>query len=65
MITPIGSGGESRVDIYTPHLNKVCSLDFSSEDGEHGYAVAKAGWTADENFFVFSLENSRGTCPVA
>jgi|HubBroStandDraft_4_1064222.scaffolds.fasta_scaffold04583_3 hypothetical protein len=33
VITPIGSSSESRVDIYTPHLEKVCSLDFSSEDG--------------------------------
>ena len=63
VITPVGSSGESQIDIYTPHLDKVCSLDFSSEDGEHGYAVAKAGWTADDNFFVFSLENSGGHAP--
>ena len=63
VITPAGSGRESRVDIYTPRLDKVCSLDYSSEDGEHGYFVAKAAWTADENFFVFSLENSGGHSP--
>ena len=63
MITPVGPSSESRVDIYTSHLDKVCSLDFASEDGEHGYVVAKAGWTADENFFVFSLENSGGHAP--
>ena len=63
VISPIGPSRESHVDIYTSHLDKVCSLDFSSEDGEHGYAVAKASWTADENFFVFSLENSGGHSP--
>jgi hypothetical protein len=63
VITPVGPRGESRVEIYAPHLDKVYSLDFSSEDGEHGYAVAKAGWTADENFFVFGLENSGGHAP--
>jgi hypothetical protein len=63
VITPVGPGGESRVDIYTSRLDKVCSLDYSSEDGEHGYFVAKAAWTADGNFFVFSLENSGGHSP--
>ena len=63
VITQVGSGRESLVDIYTSHLDKVCSLDFSSEDGKPGYTVAKAGWTADENFFVFSLENSGGHSP--
>jgi hypothetical protein len=63
VITPVGSNGESLINIYTRNLDKICSLDYSSEDGEHGYVVAKAAWTADENFFVFSLENSGGHAP--
>ena len=54
---------ESRINIYTQHGDKVCSLDFSSEDGEHGQTVAKAAWTADGNLFVFSLDNSGGHPP--
>jgi hypothetical protein len=63
VITSVGPRGESHVDIYSRNLDKVCSLDYSSEDGEHGYSVAKAAWTVDENFFVFSLENSGGHAP--
>jgi len=63
VITSVGPSGESRIDIYTEHLDKICSLDYSSEDGNHGFAVAKASWTADENFFVFSLQSSGGHQP--
>ena len=63
VITPVGSDKENQIDIYTAHLDKLCTLDFSSGDGEHGYSVAKASWTADGNFFVFSLENSGGHSP--
>jgi len=63
IITQVGAGRESQVDMYTSHLAKVCSLDFSSEDEEHGYTGAKAKWTADEDFFLFSRENSEGHSP--
>jgi hypothetical protein len=63
VVTSVGPTGESHIDIYTPHLDKICSLDYSSEDASHGYVVAKASWTQDGNFFVFSLENSGGHSP--
>ena len=63
VITPLGLSGESRIDIYTAHLDKICSLDYTSEDGEHGLAVAKASWTDDDNFFVFSMNISGGHSP--
>lgn len=51
---------ESVVAFYTPDSRKVCSLDFSSGDGEHGFGVVKAAWTPDENYLVFSLTSSGG-----
>ena len=68
VVLPAGNVGtpshnESRIDIYTAKGDKVCSLDFSSDDGEHGYAVAQAGWTPDGNYFVYSLESSGGHAP--
>ena len=54
---------ESRVNILTSRGDKVGSLDSSSEDGEHGFAVAKAAWTPDGDYFVYSLENSAGHAP--
>jgi hypothetical protein len=63
VVTSAGLPGESRIDIYTPHLDKICSLDYSSEDADHGYVVAKASWTPDGTFFVFSLESSGGPSP--
>jgi hypothetical protein len=30
------SHNESLIDIYTAKSDKVCSLDLSSDDGEHG-----------------------------
>ena len=57
------SHNESRIDIYTAKSDKVCSLDMSSDDGEHGYAVAKAAWTPDGDYFVYSLQNSGGHAP--
>ena len=63
VITSVGPTAESHIDIYTSHLDKVCSLDYSSTDADHGYAVAKANWTHDSDFFVFSLESSGGHSP--
>jgi len=57
------SRNESRIEIFTAKGDKVCSLDFSSDDGEHGYAVAKAAWTPDGNYYVYSLESSGGHAP--
>jgi len=34
--------------------------NYASADGEHGYGVAKAAWTPDSQFFVYSLESSGG-----
>jgi hypothetical protein len=68
VVLPAGKAGtqshnESRIDIYTAKGDKVCSLDLSSDDGEHGYAVAKAAWTPDGNYLVYSLQSSGGHAP--
>jgi len=65
VVLPAGKPGtpshsESRIEIFTAALDKKCSLDFSSDDGQHGYAVAEAAWTPNGNYFVFSLKSSGG-----
>ena len=51
---------ESRLEFYSPRQELLCTLDYSSEDHEHGFGVVKAAWTPDNNYFVFSLTNSGG-----
>jgi hypothetical protein len=51
---------ESTLRFYSPQSQRRCSLDFSSEDGEHGFGVVRAAWTPDESYFVFSLTSSGG-----
>lgn len=55
--------GEDRVQVALHSGNVweiLCSEDCFSSDGEHGFAVAKAGWTPDSKYFVYSLESSGG-----
>ena len=54
---------ENRVEVRSATGKLLTQEDFTSQDGEHGYAVAKAAWTPDSQFFVFSLENSGGHSP--
>jgi hypothetical protein len=68
VVLPAGKPGtpshnESRIEIFTAKGDQVCSLDVSSDDGEHGYAVAQAAWTPDGNYFVYSLQSSGGHAP--
>jgi hypothetical protein len=46
------AGQESTVEFYSPQNGKLCSLNFSSEDGEHGFSVVKAAWTPDAKIGV-------------
>ena len=36
---------------------------FASADGEHGFGVAKAQWTPNSQFFIFSMGSSGGHQP--
>ena len=54
---------ESRIEFYSPQNQLLCALDYSSEDSEHGFGVAKAAWTPDNKYFVFSLTSSGGHQP--
>jgi hypothetical protein len=64
-VVPVGKppdhprDSESRIEFYSAH-QMLCALDYSSEDGEHGFGVVKAAWTPDNNYFVFSLTSSGG-----
>src|SRR6266849_3231050 len=51
---------ESRVEFYSPQQEMLCALDYSSDDGEHGFGIVKAAWTPDSYYFVFSLTSSGG-----
>lgn len=56
---------ESRVEIRRTggRRRTVASKDYSSPRGANGYYVAQAEWTADSQFFVYSLSSSGGHSP--
>ena len=41
----------------------LCTRDYSSADGEHGFGVTEARWTPDSRFFVYSTSSSGGHQP--
>ena len=53
-------GTESILEFHTAGGQKLCSLDFRSEDGDHGFNVVKADWTTNGRFFVWSMQSSGG-----
>jgi len=67
LVFPVSKQGyesyESRVELLSKSGRLLAQHDYSSADGEHGYGVAKAAWTPDSNFFVYSLESSGGHQP--
>jgi hypothetical protein len=54
------AGDESRIDFKSSDSKIDCAVDYSSGDNEHGFGVVKAEWTADSQYFVFSLTSSGG-----
>jgi len=62
-VLPSRYSGESKIIIKTNKGKKLCSKDYGSEDGEHGFGVVRAGWSADSKFFVYSMSNSGGHQP--
>jgi hypothetical protein len=54
---------ESRLEFHGNSGKLLAHVDYSSQDGEHGQGVAKASWTPDSQFFVYSLENTGGHQP--
>jgi len=62
-ILQLGETGESRVEFYSSGGDHLCSADYSSADGTHGLVVAKAEWTPDKRYFVFSMQSSSGHQP--
>ncbi len=63
VVRPVGKTGESVIDFFGPDGKKLCSADYSSADGTHGFVIAKAEWTPDRRFFVFSMSSSGGHQP--
>lgn len=68
IITSVGherrGAGESVLEIRSARRVLLLKKSFASEDGEHGYGVARAAWTQDSRFFVFSVESSGGHQPL-
>ncbi len=56
---PYGSG-ESEIIIRTQKGKILCSKNYGSEDGEHGFDVERAAWTPDSKFFIYSMSSSGG-----
>ena len=54
---------ESRVEIRKSDGKLLCSKDYSSNDGEHGYGVQEGKWTPDSQFFVYDTASSGGHQP--
>ena len=67
MVVPVGKAGdgdrENRVEVRNFSGKILLSRSFVSKDGEHGYIVYRADWTADSQFFVFSVGSSGGHQP--
>lgn len=63
-IIPVGKSGRERSESLIEFRNGggrlLCGINYSSADGEHGFGVVKAAWTADSRYFVFSLTSSGG-----
>ncbi|MGB8474579.1 MAG: hypothetical protein WCE61_10905 [Candidatus Acidiferrum sp.] len=65
VILPVGKAfgdpdNESKIEFYSRQNELLCTLDYSSEDGEHGFGVVKAAWTPDGQYFVYSMTSSGG-----
>jgi hypothetical protein len=54
---------ESRIEFQSSDGKISSVLDYSSDDSEHGFGVAKGEWTPDSQYFVFSLTSSGGHQP--
>jgi hypothetical protein len=67
LVVPVGKTAdgprESRVKVRNSRGKVLLSRSFASKDGEHGYIVYRADWTADSQFFVFSVGSSGGHQP--
>jgi hypothetical protein len=69
MVFPVGmdlnasADIESRVVIRANDAKLVTSMDYSSPRGTNGYYVARAGWSQDAQFFVYTMSSSGGHSP--
>jgi hypothetical protein len=59
----VSGSGESRVVVKAKNGRMICSKNYASKDGEHGFCVEKAAWTPDSRFFVYSMSSSGGHQP--
>lgn len=59
-----GAGlGELRLEINDKDGQRRLRRDYRSVSGMHGYALAKAQWTPDSQFLVYTLQSSGGHQP--
>ncbi len=54
---------ESVLEFRDRKDQKLCALDYTSEDGSHGFHVEKSEWSRDGRFFVWSMGSSGGHQP--
>ena len=58
-----GGGQESILEFFGKNEAALCTLDFTSDDGLHGFGVGKSAWTKDGRFFVWNMDSSGGHQP--
>ena len=51
---------EGVVEFRSNAKKLLLKKDYTSEDGEHGYAVDPIGWTADSKYFLYGLTSTGG-----
>lgn len=57
-----GPGRESRIEIRQKDA-VLLAQSYTSPDGQHGFVLEQAQWTANSRFFVFSMSSSGGHQP--
>lgn len=55
--------GESILEIHDSSGTLMLKKDYSSADGEHGSIIDDGKWSANSEFFLYSLESSGGHSP--
>jgi hypothetical protein len=65
IVKEIGRAGiegmrESAVEMRRPGGVVLLRQAYVSKDGEHGYDVAQAEWTADSGYFLYVTQSSGG-----
>jgi hypothetical protein len=54
---------ESHLRVFTKKGRSLLDKSFASPDGEHGFGIYRAEWSADSRFLVVGMSSSGGHMP--